>query len=247
MPVLTTLRGLALAAALGSAPLAAQGLPVDVELVLAVDISGSIDPVDARLQRGGYVTALREPEVILAIERGMHGRIAIAYVEWAGETHQHTVLDWTLIEGREDAIAFSGALAEAPFWNGSWTSISAAIDYAAAMFEGNGYDGLRRVIDISANGYSNHGRPVEAARDQAVAAGITINGLPVLHDRASPLGGLPPADLDRYFEQRVIGGPAAFVIVARDFADFARAILAKLQLEIAGEMPPAPDLATAAR
>jgi hypothetical protein len=247
MPVLAAARGLVLAAAVGSAPLAAQDLPVDVELVLAVDISGSIDPTDARLQRGGYVSALRDPEVILAIESGMHGRIAVAYVEWAGETHQHTVLDWTLIESRTDAIAFSGALAEAPFWKGSWTSISGAIDYAVALFEGNGYDGLRRVIDISGDGYNNHGRPVEDARDEAVAAGITINGLPILHDRASPLGSRPPDDLDRYFEQRVIGGPGAFVIVARDFSDFARAVLAKLQLEIAGEVPPAGNLATAAR
>jgi hypothetical protein len=248
MAVAAGLRPIVVAVLVGAAtPVTAEVVPVDLELVLAVDISGSIDPINARLQRAGYVAALRHPEVALAIEGGEHGRIAVSYVEWAGETHQHTVLPWTLMESGEDAMAFSEALAEAPFWKGSWTSISAAIDYAAAMFAGNGYDGTRRVIDISGDGYNNRGRPLEAARDEAVAAGITINGLPILHDRPSPLGSLPPADLDRYFEERVIGGEGAFVIVAREEDDFARAILAKLYLEIAGEMPAARGVATVVR
>ena len=116
-----------------------------------------------------------------------------------------------------------------------WTSLSAAIDYAAPLFDGNGFQGVRRVIDISGDGYNNRGRPVEAARDAAVATGITINGLPIVNDRPNPWGGLPPKDLDRYFADRVIGGPGAFIVVARDYTAFASAILSKLLLEIAGE------------
>ena len=123
-----------------------------------------------------------------------------------------------------------------PLSSGQWTSISGAIDYSAKLFADNGYKGFRRVIDISGDGYNNRGRP-EWARDQAVAAGITINGLPILNARPNPLGGAPPADLDRYFEERVIGGPGAFLVVAEDFTAFARAIMNKLLIEIAGRDP----------
>jgi hypothetical protein len=213
------------------------GLPVDLELVLAVDISGSIDHVEARLQREGYVRALAHPEIVQAIQGGMFGRIALIYFEWANDQHQQIVLDWSLVSDDQSAKALADALAEAPLSTGRWTSISGAIDYGARLFEGNGYEGFRRVIDVSGDGYNNRGRPVEWARDEAVDAGITINGLPILNDRPNPWGGPPPADLDRYFEQRVIGGPGAFVVPAQGFDDFARAIMSKLLLEIAGTTP----------
>jgi hypothetical protein len=226
--------GLIAAPGLGAS---AEDLPVDLELVLAVDISGSIDPSEARLQREGYVAALRHPRVIEAIKGGMLGRIALTYVEWAGEDNQRTLLDWTVIGDAASAFAFADALAEAPLMSGQWTSLSAAIDYAGPRFESNGFKGVRRVIDISGDGYNNRGRPVEAARDQAVGAGITINGLPIMDDRPNPWGSLPPKDLDRYFRDRVIGGPGAFIVVANDYAAFAQAILSKLLLEIAGQTP----------
>jgi len=231
---------IALLAALAGAPAvaAAEDVPVDLELVLAVDISGSVDEVEAILQREGYMAALRHPQVIEAIETGMFGRIAVTYVEWAGDQYQRTMLDWTLIDGAPSAYAFADALAETPLTTGHWTSLSTAIDYAVPLFDNNGFEGFRRVIDISGDGYNNRGRPVEWARDEAVAAGITINGLPIVNDRPNPWGGRPPIDLDRYYEQRVIGGPGAFIVVAETYSSFASAILSKLLLEIAGETPP---------
>jgi hypothetical protein len=228
-------------------PASAEDLPVDLELVLAVDISGSVDEVEARLQREGYTAALRHPHVIQAIESGMFGRIAVAYVEWAGDHYQRIMLDWTVIEDAAGAQGFADALAETPLTTAHWTSLSAAIDYAVPLFNGNGLQGFRRVIDISGDGYNNRGRPVERARDAAVAAGITINGLPIVNDRPNPWGGSPPRDLDLYFEQRVIGGPGAFIVVAEDYTAFASAILSKLLLEIAGDQPPPRALAAALR
>ena len=222
-----------------SLPAAAEDLEVDLELVLAVDVSGSVDEVEAQLQREGYIAALRHPHVIEAIQGGMFRRIALAYVEWAGDHYQRTMLDWTLIEDAAGAHGFADALAETPLTSAHWTSISGAIDYSATLFEGNGFEGFRRVIDVSGDGYNNRGRPVEHARDDAVAAGITINGLPIVNDRPNPWGGSPPHDLDLYYEQRVIGGPGAFIVVADDYTSFASAILSKLLLEIAGETPPA--------
>jgi hypothetical protein len=225
----------------GLAPMAerpaAAEVPVDLELVLAVDISGSVDQVEARLQREGYIAALRHPDVIEAIRNGMLGRIALAYVEWAGDHYQRTMLEWTVIEDAAGAHAFADALAETPLMTAHWTSLSGAIDYAAPLFDDNGIEGLRRVIDVSGDGYNNRGRPVQLARDQAVAAGITINGLPIVNDRPNPWGGRPPANLDRYYEELVIGGPGAFIVVAEDYTDFASAILSKLLLEIAGDRP----------
>ena len=220
-------------------PATAQEIPVDLELVLAVDISGSVDEVEALLQREGYIAALRHPQVIEAIQGGMFGRIAVIYVEWAGDHYQRTMLDWSLLEDAESAFAFADALAETPLVTAHWTSLSGAIDYAVPLFENNGFEGFRRVIDISGDGHNNRGRPVEQARDEAVAAGITINGLPIVNDRPNPWGGRPPLDLDLYYEQRVIGGPGAFIVVAEDYTAFASAILSKLLLEIAGETPPA--------
>jgi Protein of unknown function (DUF1194) len=226
---------------------AAEDLEVDLELVLAVDISGSVDEVEAQLQREGYIAALRHPHVIEAIRGGMFRRIALTYVEWAGDHYQRTMLDWTLIEDAAGAHGLADALAETPLMTAHWTSVSAAIDYSATLFEDNRFAGFRRVIDVSGDGYNNRGRPVELARDDAVAAGITINGLPIVNDRPNPWGGSPPRDLDLYYEQRVIGGPGAFIVVAEDYTSFASAILSKLLLEIAGETPPPRALAAAAR
>ncbi|MGH6943634.1 MAG: DUF1194 domain-containing protein [Geminicoccaceae bacterium] len=242
-------RAALLVALIAPAPAAAQedkGVPVDLELVLAVDISGSIDEIEARLQREGYVRALGHPDVIQAIRSGMFGRIAVTYVEWANDEHQQTVIGWTLVSDLSSAQAMAGALAEAPMSSGRWTSISGAVDYAARLFDHNGYQGFRRVIDVSGDGYNNRGRPVEWARDDAVAAGITINGLPIMNGRSNPWGGPPPADLDLYYEERVIGGPGAFIVVAQDFSAFASAILNKLLLEIAGNQV-APDTGVSAR
>jgi hypothetical protein len=226
-------------------PATAQGLEVDLELVLAVDISGSVDEVEAQLQREGYIAALRHPHVIEAIQGGMFRRVAVTYVEWAGDHYQRTMLDWTLIEDAAGAHGFADALAETPLMTAHWTSLSGAIDYAATLFEHNGFEGFRRVIDVSGDGYNNRGRSVELARDEAVAAGITINGLPIVNDRPNPWGGSPPRDLDLYYEQRVIGGPGAFIVVAEDYTSFASAILSKLLLEIAADQPPPRSLAAA--
>ena len=180
-------------------PPAPQDLDVDLELVLAVDISGSVDEVEARLQREGYIAALRHPHVIQAIQSGPHGRIAVTYVEWAGDHYQRTMLDWTLIEAPPDAQGFADALAETPFLSAHWTSLSGAIDYSASLFDSNGFAAVRRVIDVSGDGYNNRGRPVELARDEAVAAGLTINGLPIVNDRPNPWGGRRRVDLDLLF------------------------------------------------
>ena len=215
-------------------------LPVDLELVLAVDVSGSIDAEEAQQQREGYVTAIADPAVVQAIGSNFHRRIAVAYLEWAGNDYQQLVLDWTLIEDAAGASAFAARLAAAPRRRGRWTSISAAIDTARPLFDGNGYAGDRHVIDVSGDGTNNRGRPVEDARDEAVAAGIVINGLPILNDRPQPFDLPTPldVDLDAYYAERVIGGPGSFVLPARDFTDFRIAILNKLIREIAGDDGP---------
>lgn len=210
----------------------AAALPVDLELVLAVDVSRSIDPDEARLQREGYVQALTDERVVQAIQSGAHGRIALAYVEWAAANLQFTVINWTLIKDRASAQAFASKLAEAPMQSHSRTSISGAIDYVMPMFGRNGYEGERLVIDISGDGRNNDGRPAHLARNEAVARGITINGLPIMNDR--PTFGFPAeANLDIYYENDVIGGPGAFMVVARSFEQFGEAILNKLIREIA--------------
>lgn len=210
----------------------AAALPVDLELVLAVDVSRSIDPDEARLQREGYVRALTDPRVVQAIRSGVHGRIALTYVEWAATSLQFTVIGWTLIKDQASADAFAGRLAEAPMQSHSRTSISGAIDYSMQLFGRNGFEGERLVIDISGDGRNNDGRQAHLARNDAVARGITINGLPIINDR--PTFGFPPdANLDVYYETDVIGGPGAFMVVARNFEQFGEAILAKLIREIA--------------
>lgn len=211
--------------------------PVDLELVIAVDVSWSVDRVEAKLQRDGYIAAFTDPQVIEAIEAGFLGRIAVLYMEWAGMGHNRIVIDWTEIGDADGARAFVALLASRPFESGYRTSISEAIDFAVPQFEGNGFDGKRRVIDVSGDGANNYGRLVTKARDDAVTAGITINGLPILGDDANQSDRSWVPNLDLYFQNCVVGGRGSFVIAAENFTDFASAIRQKLVLEIADRRP----------
>ncbi|WP_037459692.1 DUF1194 domain-containing protein [Skermanella stibiiresistens] len=216
-------------------PAALAQVPVDLELVLAVDVSGSINDEDAALQRGGYARAVTDKRVIEAIQAGTLGRIAVTYVEWADDQLQRTVVDWRVVDGPATAKAFSKALAGGPTVTEARTSISALIDHCLGLFADNGFDGTRQVIDISGDGENNVGRPVTLARDDAIRAGVTINGLPIL--RAGLLPWAEDRDrrrhLDVYYQDNVIGGPGAFVVVVKDAHGFADAIIAKLLKEIA--------------
>ena len=214
---------------------------VDLELVLAVDVSGSIDSQEANLQRQGYVAAITNPLVISAIRSGATGRIALTYVEWA-DGYQETIVDWRQIDSLASAQAFAAALAGPPALNARRTSIGDALLFAAARFEGNGFDGGRRVIDVSGDGPNNSGRRVDWARNRVTARDITINGLPVINDRPNEFGLPSIEDLDRYYAECVVGGPGSFFIVAESFQDFANAILRKMLLEIAGIPPERPLL-----
>jgi hypothetical protein len=224
-----------LAMATGGAALA-QETEVDLELVLAVDVSGSVDAVEAHQQRQGYVVALIDPSVLAAIRSTFTGKVAMAYVEWAGDDFQEVMVPWTIIDSAATAQSFASAVAEAPTRRAMWTSISGAIDFSAPLFEGNGINGIRRVIDVSGDGSNNRGRPVRLARDAALEQGITINGLPILNDRPQPMGLPTPMEmaLDRYYADNVIGGPGSFLVPALGFDEFREAILKKLILEIAG-------------
>ncbi len=203
----------------------AHAEPVDVELVLAVDCSGSVDSDEFQLQIGGYASAFRHPSVLRAIRSGVHGAIAVTYVQWSGPLLQNQAVGWTVIRDEETAERFAAALmAMRRTIFGGGTSLSGAIDYSRTLFDNNGFEGARRVIDISGDGFNNAGRQPEAARDDAMQAGVVINGLAILTDAGQ---------LDRYFQDRVIGGPGAFVVPVATFENFAAAILSKLIREIA--------------
>jgi hypothetical protein len=229
----------------GAAMATEEDIEVDLELALAVDVSGSIDDDEAVLQRAGYIAAFRHPRVLQAIRRAGLGRIAVAYYEWAGYGHMKIIADWTLIHDKASADGFAAKLTEVPPETASRTAIGSAIEFAVPFFEGNEYEGQRRVLDISGDGPNNWGGLVTVARDAALAKGITINGLPIMNDRPSRWGRPPMRNLDLYYMDCVIGGPGAFIVVATRFKDFASAILRKLILEIAGKTPgKAPDAAT---
>jgi Protein of unknown function (DUF1194) len=229
--------GAAAAATMGAAarfaPARASEEPVDVLLVLAVDVSRSVDEDEARLQREGYRNAVSDPLVVEAIRGGMIGAVGIAYVEWAGAEYQRLVLPWTRISTSGDAFAWATRLDEAPRASLSWTSISGALDFSGRVLAEAPFEGTRRVIDVSGDGVNNSGGPVEAARDKLLADGVTINGLPIMNDRPT-FGRLPPVPLDEYFRESVVGGPGAFVIPAEDFQAFGHAVKRKLIREIAG-------------
>lgn len=197
---------------------------LDVALVLAVDSSGSISEDRLSLQIGGYIDALRHPSLIDAIRGGRRGRIGLTYVTWTDARRQEQVVPWRVIEDRAGAYAFADAIQKALRPVPGWTSISAAIDFCTGLLMTNGYIATRRVIDISGDGANNDGRPVTDARDAAVAAGVTINGLPITE--------IEP-ELDAYYRDNVIGGPDSFVVVAKDSGAFGAAVLRKLLVEIA--------------
>jgi len=211
--------------------------PVDLELALAVDVSRSIDASEARLQRLGYIAAFRDPDVIHAIRAGMLGRIAVTYFEWAGVDYPDVVVGWTIIDDSASAFAFAEELGRTTPNTARRTSISRAIEFALPLFDGNGFEGTRRVVDVSGDGPNNWGRLVTIARNEAVAEGVTVNGLPILDDGGGMFSNFNIPDLDLYYRDCVIGGPGAFVVVAADFSDFARAVRRKLILEIAGHKP----------
>ena len=209
---------------------------VDVELVIAVDVSYSMDPDEQALQREGYIVGLTSPEFLNALHQGMHGKIAVTYFEWAGATDQKIVVPWRLIDGPASAKAFVDEIAAAPYRRAYRTSISGALHFAIPLFEGSGFHGLRRVIDVSGDGVNNQGTPVTIVRDEALERGITINGLPILLKRPSAAT-MDIENLDVYYEDCVIGGPGAFVVPIREREQFKEAIRTKLVLEIAGRTP----------
>lgn len=206
---------------------------VDVELVLAVDVSYSMDPDEQELQREGYILALTSREFLNAVREGANGKIAITYFEWANASDQKVIMPWRLIEGPESAAAVADEIARAPYRRASRTSISGALSFGQSLFENSGYRGIRRVIDVSGDGANNNGVPVTIARDEAVAKGITINGLPLMLKRAN-IGFMDIDQLDQYYEDCVIGGVGAFVIPIRDREQFKDATRTKLILEVAG-------------
>jgi hypothetical protein len=217
------------------APARAADVRVDLELILAVDVSRSMDTDEQQLQRDGYVAALTHPEVLDAIRQGRHGRIALSYVEWAGPEVQYKVVDWRVIDGLDSARAFAGALAQAPIQRFRGTSISNSLAFVAPQFDHNGYEAKRRVIDVSGDGPNNMGIPIEVVREPIVAAGITINGLPIMIKQMTGFAAIP--NLDEYYEDCVIGGFGAFLVVVHSADQFAETIRRKLVLEIAGLQP----------
>jgi len=229
----TVLVAVAIAVGLGIAPVRAE--TVDLELVFAADGSGSIDDDELRLQRDGYAAALSDPKVLGAIASGLHGRIAVAYIEWGGPTSQHTIVDWTVIAGPDDAAAFGRALRSAPRAAWGYNSISEAIAYSADLIHGNDIDGDRKVIDVSGDGPQIGGRPLDLVRDSVVAGGVTINALVVANrgGHSGPMG----EPLDEHYRNDVIGGLGAFVVVADDERGFTRTLLGKMIREIVDRSP----------
>jgi hypothetical protein len=226
---------LALAAPGPSVKLAQQSsgpVEVDVELVLAVDISFSMDEEEQRLQREGYIHALTSKEFLRALKEGSHGKIALTYLEWANFNERRVIVPWRLIDGPEAADGFVAELGRSPYRRASRTSVSGALEFAASQFENSGYKGIRRVIDVSGDGANNNGPPVATVRDEVLAKGIVINGLPIM--LKDPIGsGMDIDALDIYYEDCVIGGPGAFVIPIKERSKFKEATRTKLVQEIA--------------
>ena len=205
---------------------------VDLALVLAVDVSRSMDPDEQELQRQGFVEAFRSPLVHEAIRNGMLGRITVSYMEWSGERNQTVVVPWTILDGPEAAVEFSERLARAPIGRIFQTSISGAIDFSVGLLNESGVESLRQVIDVSGDGPNSSGRTVTLARDEAIGRGITINGLPIMLKRPTGFGDMEHLDL--YYRDCVIGGQGAFLVPVRERAHFAEAIKSKIIREIAG-------------
>jgi hypothetical protein len=229
--------GAALTAAALLAPVAASAAEaVDLLLVFAADVSRSIDQDKFQLQRNGYAAAITNPRVLDAIRSGPHHRIAVCFVEWSGIGAQKVVIDWTLIQDGATAQQFAAQLAELPRSFADRTSISGALEFAMAQLDKAPFEAARRTIDVSGDGTNNAGRDVKLARDEALAKGVTINGLVILSDHPLSWNAEhtnPPGGLDRYYQDNVIGGAGAFVMVAQNFNSFGQAIINKMIAEIA--------------
>jgi hypothetical protein len=237
MGVATRLFGLFVAIGILFGSLAACAAEeVDLLLVLSSDVSRSVDAPKFKLQRDGYAAAIVNPRVIQAIRSGALGKIAISFVEWSGVGAQKIVIDWTIIRDEATAKDFSAQVIEAPRAFADRTSISGGIDFAMAQLARAPFTSNRRTIDVSGDGTNNSGRDVVDARDEALAKGVTINGLVILSERPMSWNAdhtNPPGGLDAYYRNNVIGGPGAFVMVAENFSSFGQAILNKLIAEIA--------------
>src|SRR4029079_9319031 len=219
---------------------------VDVELVLAVDVSYSMDMDELALQREGYAQAIVSKEFLQALKSGPNGRISVTYFEWAASTDQKIIIPWRVIDGPETADAVANEISKAPIRRASRTSISGAINFAMPLFDENPHRGLRRVIDISGDGPNNNGTPVVAARDAAVEKGVVINGLPIMVKEPS-YSTMDIDNLDFYYEDCVIGGAGSFVVTIKDREKFKEAIRTKLLLEVAGRTPERPIVPVAAK
>ena len=209
---------------------------VDVELVLATDISYSMDMDELAIQREGYAQAIVSKEFLQALKALPNGKIAVTYFEWAASSDQKIIIPWRLIDGPETADAVANEIMKTPVRRASRTSISGAIYFAMPLFEQNPYHGIRRVIDISGDGPNNNGAPVLGARDEALSKGIVINGLPIMVKEPS-YSTMDIDNLDWYYEDCVIGGPGSFVVSIKDRDKFKEAIRTKLLLEVAGRQP----------
>jgi len=217
---------------------------VDVELVLAVDVSYSMDMDELAIQREGYAQAIVSKEFLQALKTGPNGKIAVTYFEWAASSDQKIIIPWRVIDGPETADAVANEIMKTPIRRASRTSISGAINFAMPLFDENPYRGLRRVIDISGDGPNNNGAPVTGARDEALSKGIVINGLPIMVKEPS-YSTMDIDNLDYYYEDCVIGGPGSFVVPIKDREKFKEAIRTKLLLEVAGREPERPVMRTA--
>jgi hypothetical protein len=231
------------------APLSAGAAEdVDLLLVLAVDVSRSIDAAKFQLQREGYAAAVADPRVLEAIKSGRTGRIGLTFVEWSGVGAQKVVIDWMAIGDTESAKGFGDRLLEAPRSFADRTSISSAIEFAAGQLDKAPFRSARSTIDVSGDGTNNAGRDVALQRDEAVAKGITINGLVILSDNPmswNPDHTNPPGGLANYYKTNVVGGPNAFVMVAENFNSFGQAIVKKMIAEVAQAHEPKPMRAAA--
>jgi uncharacterized protein DUF1194 len=231
---------------------AARAAGVELTVVLAADVSRSVDDGEFELQRKGYAAALTDPRVLKAVHATKSGAVGVCFIEWSGEDDQRIVLPWTEIRDEEDGGGAAAAILKAPRSFTGRTSISAAIEYAMAYFGKATWPAARRIIDISGDGTSNAGPPLNEARDQAIAAGVTINGLAIINNKPN-LGYSahtnPPGGLPNYYRQNVVGGPNAFLIVVKDFNSFADAMANKLtkEINVAAASPGDPRAAGGAR
>jgi len=233
-------------AAFVAAAAPARAADVDLLLILAADVSRSIDDVEFNLQRKGYASALSDPKVLTAIAGGPNRAIAICFIEWSDTLDQKVVVDWTTVRDGEDAAAVGATIMAAPRAFASRTSISGALYFALGQFSSAAPNAERRIIDVSGDGTNNAGPPVTEARDQVVSKGVTINGLAIINTQTRPgftMHTQPPGGLPNYYKENVIGGPGAFLLVVENFETFADAITRKLVSEIAGTVP---DTRTAA-